>query len=74
MELILVFKEINRLRNGIEVTSGKSGNLRARSHPAKFPIYEKQLKKRLKLDVVVHGFNPSTGMAETGGSLSLRPA
>ena len=70
MELNPVFKEINRLRLGIKgvVTS------RARSHPAKFPICEKELKKSFQLGVVGHTFNPSTGKAEAGGSLSLRLA
>ena len=38
-----------------------SGDLRARSHPAKFPIFEKKLKKSLETGVAVYPFNPSTG-------------
>ena len=51
-----------------------SGNLKARSHPAKFPTCEKELKKSLDPGVVGHSFNSSTGKAEAGGFLSLRPA
>ena len=50
------------------------GNLRTRSHQAKFPICEKELKKCLETGVVLHCFNPGTGKAEAGGALSLRPA
>jgi len=57
-----------------------SGDLRARSHPAKLPTCgkqlkksEKELKKSLGLGMVVHTFDSSTQEAEVGGSLSLRP-
>lgn len=46
-----------------------SGDLRARSHPAKFPTCEKELKKSLEPGVMVHTFNPSTGKVEVSGSL-----
>ena len=59
-----VFKEINRLRNGI-----KGGNLRSRAHLAKFLIYEKELKKSLKQGVVLH----ATQKAEASKFLHLRP-
>ena len=41
-----------------------SGDLRARSHPAKFPTCEKELKKNLEPSVVVHAFIPRTDKAE----------
>ena len=50
------------------------GDLRARSHPDKFPICGKELKKSLEPLVVVLAFNPSPQKAETGGSPSSRPA
>jgi hypothetical protein len=43
----------------------ESGDLRARSHPAKLPTCEKELKKSLGL---------GTGKGETGWSLGSRPA
>lgn len=49
------------------------GDLLARSHPAKFPMCEKELKKSLRHNVVMHAFDPSTQNAEAGRSLSLRP-
>ena len=39
------------------------------SHPAKFPVYEKELKKILEPAVMVHPFNPSMWKGEAGGSL-----
>ena len=48
-----------------------SGDLRARSHPAKLPSCEKELKKALGPGLVVHTFNPSTQEAEAGGSFQL---
>ena len=51
----------------------ESDDLRARSHPAKFPTCEKELKKSLEPGVVGHTFNPSAQKAEAGRSLSLRP-
>ena len=64
IELNPVFKEINRLRNGIKgvVT------------PAKYPTCEKGLKKSLEPTMVVHTFNPSTQKAQAVGILHLRPA
>lgn len=50
-----------------------SGDLLARSHPAKFPICEKELKKSLRQNVVMHAFDPSTQITEAGRSLSLTP-
>ena len=48
-----------------------SGDLRARAHPAKIPIYKrelktgkKELKKSLGPGMVVHIFNPSTWKAD----------
>lgn len=37
-----------------------SGDLRARSHPSKLPIYEKRIKEKLTTDVVVCTFNLRT--------------
>ena len=51
----------------------ESGDLRAGSHPAKFPNCEKELKKSLDSDVVGHTFNPSTGKADAGRPLGFRP-
>ena len=67
MELSPVFKETNRLSNGINgVTSGQD------PIQLSFPIFKKELKKSLEA-IVVHTFNPRTQKADTGGSLSLRP-
>ena len=57
-----------------EMDKRGSDDLKAISHPAKFPTCEKELKKTLKLGVVVYTFNVSTQKAEASGSLSLRPS
>lgn len=66
------FKDINKLKPEAKCNTG-SGDLLARSHPAKFPICEKELKKSLRQSVVMHAFDPSIQNAEAGRSLSLRP-
>ena len=50
-------KQIKKWKEG-------SDDLRARSHPAQFPIYRKKLKKSLEPCVVGHTSNPSTGKAQ----------
>lgn len=55
MALSAVFKEINKLRNK------GSGDLRARSHLAKFPTCRKTLKKSLELGVVGTLLIPALG-------------
>ena len=69
MELNSLFKEINRLRNGIKVvvTSGQD----LTQH---FPIRGKELNENLKPGVMVHAYNSCPPEAEGGGSLSLKPA
>ena len=41
-----------------------NGDLRARSHPDKFPICGKELKKSLESSVIVLAFNPSPQKAD----------
>lgn len=47
-------------------------DLRPRFYDAKFPIYDKGLKKSSNLGLVVLAFNPRTPEAEARGSLSSR--
>ena len=66
IELNPVFKEINRLRNGIKgvVTSGQDPT------QLNFQYIKKELKESLESGVVVHVFNPSTQKAKTDWQIS----
>ena len=74
MELNAVFKGKKQVKENPDVKWNKgSGALRTRSHPAKLPTCERELKKSVGPNVVVYAFNPGTLEGEAGGSLSLRP-
>ena len=57
-------KQIKKCKEG-------KGDLKTRSHLPKFPNFG---KKSIQPVMVGHTFSPSTGKAEVGGSMSLRPA
>ena len=52
----------------------ESDDLKARSHPAEFPIYEKAIKGKLQSGYADEHlkYKPNTPQAEAGISLSLR--
>ena len=52
----------------------ESSDLRARLHPAKFPICGKELMKSSCLSMMVHTFNPSTEEPEASRLQSSRTA
>ena len=67
MELNPLFKVINRERNRIQGVVTE-----ARPYTAKFLTCKSKQMKSLELGELGHMFNPSTGKAEAGRSLSLR--
>ena len=49
-----------------------SGDFRARSHPAKLPTCEKELKGSLGSGVVLHTFSPSTQIGRGMGNFRVQ--